>query len=171
MPGTAAPAPSPARPPADREDRPMPHQATPDTGDRSAGFTLIELLVVMIIVGILAGIALPIFMNQRGKAVDSSMKADVKHVAAGLENYYADSQAYVLPTQSGRTVTIATGETVIVSANTTLAFRPLATATATAASWAVANGYCITATNPRGNASGGVKFNSLAGGLTTATCP
>jgi prepilin-type N-terminal cleavage/methylation domain-containing protein len=78
-----------------------PQDATPGADDRSAGFTLIELLVVMIIIGILAGIALPIFMNQRGKAVDSSMKADVRNIAAGLENNYAEAQAYVLPTQSG----------------------------------------------------------------------
>jgi prepilin-type N-terminal cleavage/methylation domain-containing protein len=148
-----------------------PHDATPGADDRSAGFTLIELLVVMIIIGILAGIALPIFMSQRGKAVDSSMKADVRHVAFGMENNYGDTQVFALPTQSGTTVTIAPGETVVVSKNTTLTFRPLATDTTAAASWAVAAGYCITATNPRGSASGGVKYNSLAGGLTTTSCP
>jgi type IV pilus assembly protein PilA len=149
----------------------MPHEATPGADEGSAGFTLIELLVVMIIIGILAGIALPIFINQRGKAVDSSMKADVKHVAVGMENDFADTQVYALPTQSGRIVTVAAGETVTVSVNTTLAFRPLATSTSAAASWAVAAGYCLTATNPRGNASGGVTYNSLDGGITTTPCP
>jgi type IV pilus assembly protein PilA len=139
--------------------------------DDDRGFTLIELLVVMIIIGILAGIALPIFMKQRGKAVDSSMKADVRHVAVGMENYYADANAYVLPTQSGRTVTITAGETVTVSTNTTLAYRPLATGTTAAATWAAAAGYCLRATNPRGSASGGVVYNSLTGGVTTTACP
>ncbi len=41
---------------------------------KKKGFTLIELLIVIIIIGILAAIAIPMFLNQRDKAKVSSLK-------------------------------------------------------------------------------------------------
>jgi prepilin-type N-terminal cleavage/methylation domain-containing protein len=62
--------------------------------ENDEGFTLIELLVVIIIIGILAAIAIPVFLNQRKKAVDTSIKSDLRTVANELETYYVDQQAY-----------------------------------------------------------------------------
>ena len=62
--------------------------------EKDQGFTLIELLVVIIIIGILAAIAIPVFLNQRKKAVDASMKSDARTVANEMETAFTDTQTY-----------------------------------------------------------------------------
>src|SRR2546421_7262143 len=55
------------------------------------GFTLIELLVVMLILGILAAIAIPAFLNQKGKANDSAMKVQARTMQTAMETCSTDN--------------------------------------------------------------------------------
>lgn len=49
------------------------------------GFTLVELLVVVIIIGILSAVAVPIYLNQRKAAWNSTIQSDVKNASLVVE--------------------------------------------------------------------------------------
>ncbi|MDQ1746661.1 MAG: type pilus assembly protein PilA [Frankiaceae bacterium] len=51
------------------------------------GFTLVELITVMVIIGVLAAIAIPLFLNQRSTAFETQVKSDLHNAAIAEESY------------------------------------------------------------------------------------
>ena len=74
---------------------PVADPATPEQTKRDGGFTLIELLVVVVIIGVLAAIAIPIFLNQKDKAAEAGVKSDIKTASTYMETWFVDNATYV----------------------------------------------------------------------------
>ena len=126
--------------------------------EKDQGFTLIELLVVIIIIGILAAIAIPVFLNQRKKGVDASLKSDLRNAAATLETKTTDGSW-----TAAKDVAVDTVATEFKSSpDNVITFGPKT------GGYGSATGYCLVGANT--GASGPFYYNSETGGLTTTAC-
>jgi type IV pilus assembly protein PilA len=119
------------------------------------GFTLVELLVVILIIGILAAIAIPSFLNQRDKASDASAKSAARTAQTAIETYATDhSGSYAGADEAALR---AIEPTLNDNPASTLAVSPAPTSTT----------YTVSVT---GSGSRVYSINRLANGSVTRTC-
>lgn len=130
------------------------------------GFTLIELLVVMIIIGVLASIAIPVFLSQRSKAHDAAVKADVSNLGKEVATYYVEGTGPLSLTYTPGQISLSDG--------TYATFARLTVGSLPPSSGASSNlnnpqGWCVALTDPQG--SGKTYKYSALNGLEPGACP
>lgn len=122
---------------------------------KAKGFTLIELLVVILIIGVLAAVAIPLFINQRAKGFDSGVRSDLRNLGASMESVYEEENDYpgtiALLEAGGANFNASEGNTIFVFVTDT-----------------PTDGFCIRGHNPDGNVDGTTEYfwyDSREGGL------
>lgn len=140
-----------------------PHPRRSDDG----GFTLIELLVAVIVIGILTGIAIPLFINQRASAHDARVESDILAIAKAITG---DADKLTGPLWRG------SGDLLVVDSSSPK--RGVALTLSSGTAWGIAGtaeSFCLVGWAPEGarwTATTPLTYDAAAGGLqrTGAAC-
>jgi type IV pilus assembly protein PilA len=136
--------------------------------EKEEGFTLIELLVVIIIIGILAAIAIPVFLSQKSKGYEASLKSDLRAVAENIESQNVDTQDYTAVSFGATTsVLLATSGTTISGQGAKVGTDSvnLSAGNSVTNVKTTASAFCLSATSSKASPAVTIYYSSTRGGL------